>query len=152
MNIEIAPGVHRPPSRLLRTCIKAILSQPNHPKQLPRYLSIACVDSATMSELNAAYRGKNKPTNVIAVVFDDDAYRTGEIYICRDVLLAEARNQNKSYHAHLRHLLIHGLLHSLGYDHLEEDEAEAMEAMEIAVLATLHIANPYELSHVRPPA
>ena len=118
----------------------------------PTEVGIACVDLAESHELNLQYRGKDKPTNVLSFPSDIpeeilemlDARPLGDLVICIPVVLQEAEEQQKTPINHFTHLLVHGVLHLLGYDHeLGEVEAEEMESLEIAILAKLDIANPY---------
>lgn len=118
----------------------------------PTEIGIACVDVAESHELNLQYRGKDKPTNVLSFPSDIpeeilemlDARPLGDLVICIPVVLQEAEEQQKTPINHFTHLLVHGVLHLLGYDHeLGEVEAEEMESLEIAILAKLDIANPY---------
>lgn len=101
--------------------------------------------------LNRDYRGKDKPTNVLSfAALDGGTPPRGEIWSLGDVVLAlgvcrkEAKAQGKSLEQHLMHLVIHGVLHLLGYDHEADDEAERMEGLEIAALKRLGIGNPYD--------
>ena len=115
-------------------------------------IGIACVDLAESHELNMQYRGKDKPTNVLSFPSDIpeeildmlEARPLGDLVICIPVVLKEAKDQQKTPINHFTHLLVHGVLHLLGYDHeLGEVEAEEMESLEIEILAKLDIANPY---------
>ncbi|MCH4248945.1 MAG: rRNA maturation RNase YbeY [Acinetobacter populi] len=116
-------------------------------------IGIACVDVAASHELNLLYRQKDKPTNVLSFPSDIpaeilpmlDARPLGDLVICIPVVLSEAEQQHKSNMDHFSHLLVHGVLHLLGYDHeLGEQEAEEMEALEIEILAKLGLKNPYQ--------
>jgi probable rRNA maturation factor len=111
-------------------------------------LTIRITDEAEMRELNATYRGKDKPTNVLSFPFEAPPGLAlpllGDIIICAQVVADEAAEQDKPLEAHWAHMVIHGTLHLLGYDHIEEDEAVAMEGLEIELLAGLGYANPYE--------
>lgn len=105
--------------------------------------------------LNREFRGKDKPTNVLSFAnIDDESFadewsdgeeiELGDIIIALETMQAEAGNQNLTLHDHYCHLFAHGLLHLLGYDHIEADEAEHMESFEIAILKQMNINNPYE--------
>jgi len=115
-------------------------------------LVIRVVDEAEMQDLNARYRGLDKTTNVLSFPSDVpesikqelEAAPLGDIVICAPVVEAEAQAQGKPPMDHWAHLSIHGLLHLLGHNHEEEDEAVRMEAMEIACLETLGIPDPYK--------
>jgi len=111
-------------------------------------LTVRIVDEAEIRELNATYRGKDKPTNVLSFPFEAppgvDLPLLGDIIICAAVVAREAAEQGKPLEAHWAHMVIHGTLHLLGYDHIEEAEAEEMEGLEISLLADLGYANPYE--------
>ncbi|ENU28477.1 rRNA maturation RNase YbeY [Acinetobacter modestus] len=116
-------------------------------------IGIACVDLAESHELNLQYREKDKPTNVLSFPSDIpeemlnllDAEPLGDLVICIPVVLQEASEQQKTPIDHFTHLLVHGVLHLLGYDHeTSEAEAEEMEALEIEILKKLGIANPYQ--------
>ncbi|HCT1803625.1 TPA: rRNA maturation RNase YbeY [Acinetobacter baumannii] len=116
-------------------------------------IGIACVDLEESHQLNLQYREKDKPTNVLSFPSDIpeevlpmlDALPLGDLVICIPVLLQEALEQKKTAQNHFAHLLVHGVLHLLGYDHETSDEdAEEMEGLEIEILAKLNIANPYQ--------
>jgi len=110
-------------------------------------LTIRIVDSEESQNLNAQYRHQNKPTNVLSFPFEIPEGITlnllGDLVICADVLAIEAKEQNKKLFDHWAHIVIHGCLHLLGFDHISDTEALEMESIEIEILSTLNITNPY---------
>lgn len=106
-------------------------------------ITLRIVDPIEMTQLNFRYRGQNKPTNVLSFPLEEVPL-VGDIVICASVVAAEAQAQKKEIKAHWAHLTIHGVLHLLGYDHIEPAEAEYMEALEIRMLKDLGFSNPYE--------
>lgn len=110
-------------------------------------LTIRTVDSSESQMLNATYRGKDKPTNVLSFPFESDiplpVPLLGDLVICVPVMTQEAQEQGKSLDEHWAHLIVHGTLHLLGYDHIEDNEATEMERLEIKILSLFHIADPY---------
>ncbi|OAL77723.1 rRNA maturation RNase YbeY [Acinetobacter sp. SFB] len=115
-------------------------------------IGIACVDNGESHKLNLEYRQKDKPTNVLSFPSDLpeevlpllDAWPMGDLVICIPVVLQEAIDQNKTAIEHFTHMLVHGVLHLMGYDHeTSEADAEEMEGLEIKILAKLGFANPY---------
>ena len=110
-------------------------------------LSISLVNEALSQELNQEYRGINKSTNVISLEYastrESFGLLSGELILCDEVIIREAQEQSKSVLAHYAHMLIHGALHLQGYDHVEENDAEEMESIEICVLRELGFENPY---------
>jgi probable rRNA maturation factor len=113
-------------------------------------LSLVLADDATVRDLNARWRGKDAPTNVLAFASDEPPAK-GKPVLLGDVVLAyqtvarEAKEQEKRLADHLRHLVIHGVLHLLGYDHIKPAPAKRMEALETRILASLGVADPYRL-------
>lgn len=110
-------------------------------------LSIRLVDNEESQSLNREYRQKDKPTNVLSFPADlpdiVDIPLLGDLIICVPVVQQEALDQQKAVDEHWAHMVIHGTLHLLGYDHIEEQEAILMESIETDILSTLGIACPY---------
>ncbi|MEH6822680.1 MAG: rRNA maturation RNase YbeY [Motiliproteus sp.] len=110
-------------------------------------LCIRVVDEAESQQLNRDYRGKDKPTNVLSFPFEAppgiELNLLGDLVICAPVVAHEAQEQHKALNHHWAHLVIHGILHLLGYDHIEEQQAQIMESLETRLLAGLDIADPY---------
>jgi probable rRNA maturation factor len=126
----------------------------SHPRFAAANAAEACLalsDGATVRTLNRTYRGKDKPTNVLSFPASAGTAAGGKAAPCPlgDIVLAaetvrrEAEEQGLSPEHHFQHLVVHGLLHLLGLDHETEAEAEAMEGLEIEILATLGIGDPY---------
>ena len=117
-------------------------------------LSIRIVDEAESAELNQTYRHKSGPTNVLSFPCEVPAGvpndLLGDLVICAPVVEREALEQCKNSEAHWAHMVIHGVLHLRGYDHLQEDEAEHMEALEVEILDGLGYPNPYEIEEAEP--
>jgi len=107
--------------------------------------SVRLVGRAEGRSLNRDFRGRDYATNVLTFEYgrDPDGVAHGDIVICLPVLKQEAREQKKTLLDHAAHLTIHGCLHALGYDHIEEEEAQRMEALETRILADMGIADPY---------
>lgn len=120
----------------------------------PVELAVVLTDDRTVHRLNLRYRGKDAPTNVLsfaAAVDDADApppppgaaENLGDVLVAYETVAGEAQSEGKTCGDHLYHLIVHGILHLLGYDHLTGQEAEEMERLEVAVLAGLGLADPY---------
>ncbi len=107
-----------------------------------RGIAIALGDDALLQDLNARYRGKDRPTNVLSFATGEPD-RLGDIALSLQTLQAEARAQGKTLKAHFLHLVVHGTLHLLGHDHMAAGEARRMEGLERRVLEGLGIADPY---------
>lgn len=111
-------------------------------------LTIRFIDKEESVELNRTYLHKNSPTNVLS--FPNESIpgffstSLGDLAICAPLVDEEAKAQNKTLESHFAHLVIHGFLHLLGYDHIEEEESEEMEGLEIKILFKLGYKSPYE--------
>ena len=119
-----------------------------HLKITASELTIRVVDEGESQQLNNSYRQKNKPTNILSFPSELPDFieqpLLGDLIVCAPIVAHEALEQNKAWTAHWAHIIIHGTLHLLGYDHIEEQEAEHMEALEISILSELGMSNPYE--------
>ena len=116
-------------------------------RQTDAELVVRVVDEAESQQLNRDYRGMDKPTNVLSFPFDAppgvDIDLIGDLVICAPVVQREALEQGKAAEAHWAHMTVHGVLHLLGYDHIEDDQADEMEALERTILAGLNYPDPY---------
>ena len=118
-----------------------------------RELAVRIVGARESRRLNARYRGRDEPTNVLSFPAAEHLARIaptpaarpplGDLVLCSSVVASEARRQGKSLRAHWAHLIVHGALHLIGYDHVQPLDARRMERREIAVLRRLGFANPY---------
>lgn len=115
-------------------------------------VSLRIVTAKESQQLNAHWRGKNKSTNVLSFPVDnealeamseDGAFSLGDLAVCAQVVNSEAKEQQKEAAAHWAHMVIHGVLHLLGYDHETSRDAKVMEAIEIAILEEFGFSNPY---------
>ncbi len=121
----------------------------------PITVNLSLSNDAEVHTLNKQFRNMDKPTNVLSFAnIDDEAFEEtittadeielGDIIIALETMEREAKEQNISFHDHYCHLLAHGLLHLLGFDHQDDDEAEYMESFEVDILSNLNISNPYK--------
>lgn len=108
-------------------------------------LTIRVVGERESQQLNKTYRGKDKPTNVLSFGYGDQQV-LGDLIICAPVLRREALEQGKTLRAHWAHMVVHGCLHLLGYDHVQDGEARRMEAREIKILKGLGFPDPYQVT------
>jgi len=147
--------VHEPrwetldPAALLAASLAAVKEETDDPG-LARIVSALFTTDQEIQALNADWREKDKPTNVLSFPSDpipglpDEVQPLGDIALAFETCAREAKEKGVPLKDHATHLIVHGVLHLLGYDHVREDDAEAMEALEIMTLARLGIANPYE--------
>ena len=110
-------------------------------------VTIRVVDSSESQQLNNDYRGKDKPTNVLSFPFQVpegiELDLLGDLVICKQVVEQEALEQGKPLNAHWAHMVVHGTLHLLGYDHIIDAEADVMEALETEIMLELEFTDPY---------
>lgn len=110
-------------------------------------LCIRVVTPAESQTLNHTYRGKDKPTNVLSFPFEVPEgiplQLLGDLVICADIVKQEAEEQKKALFDHWAHMVVHGCLHLIGFDHINDAEAEEMESLEKKILASIDIADPY---------
>ena len=110
-------------------------------------LTVRIVDIEESQQLNCDYRGKDKPTNVLSFPFEAppgiELPLLGDLVVCKQVVEQEAQEQGKPLMAHWAHMLVHGSLHLLGYDHIDDDEADEMEGLETQIMTELGFVDPY---------
>ncbi len=136
-----------PDETALQNWIRAALEAACEPDCRAAEVSVRIVDDIESQELNARYRGKDKPTNVLSFPADLPPELNlpllGDLVICAPVVAREAQDQGKSLEAHWAHMLVHGCLHLLGYDHIDAADAEIMEALETRIITQLNYPPPY---------
>jgi probable rRNA maturation factor len=115
------------------------------PKNLEAEVSLLFSGDERIAELNQRWRGKSGPTNVLSFPAPKGQEMLGDIVLASGVVAREAGEQRKSFADHTTHLIVHGVLHLLGFDHEDEIEAEKMESREVTILKRLKIANPYSV-------
>ncbi|WP_244636734.1 rRNA maturation RNase YbeY [Limoniibacter endophyticus] len=137
-------------ARWLRDALDATIAEINLTSEAqPSELSLVFTDDTSIHALNRDWRNKDKPTNVLSFpAFDIAPGDTlppllGDIIIAYETVTREAALEEKPFEHHLTHLMVHGFLHLLGYDHETEQEAEEMEAIEVKILSRLSIPDPY---------
>lgn len=130
------------PAQIEQWINTALQDSPQHSEVVVRI-----VDEAESAQLNAQYRSKSGATNILSFPADLPAELginlLGDLVVCAPVLAKEALEQQKQADDHWAHIIIHGVLHLLGYDHLNDNDASIMESKEIELLQQLHISNPY---------
>jgi len=140
---------------LARRAVEAAFAVAANGPREPVEISLLLSDDASVQDLNRRWRGLDKPTNVLsfpasAPPSPDGTRPLGDLVLAWETVAREAEEEGKPVADHVTHLVVHGTLHLLGYDHEIEHEAEAMEAREIEALARLGIGNPYRDMAARP--
>ena len=128
---------------LLQNAIRTALSGTNYKAETE--ISLVLADDVFVQALNKQYREKDKPTNVLSFPQDEE-FSLGDIIMALETIQKEAEDQNKKFEDHAVHLAVHGTLHLLGFDHETDDEAAEMETLEIKILNSIGLKNPYETS------
>ncbi len=138
-------GSHLPAQSALEAWVDAVLA--HFPEETRTEVTIRFVDSDESRALNRDYRGRDRPTNVLSFPFEVptgiELPLLGDLVICHPVVMQEASEQGKRLEDHYAHLVVHGTLHLLGHDHVDETDADTMEQLERDILATFSIADPY---------
>jgi probable rRNA maturation factor len=150
LDVQVAIGAEAqhdcqvPLQQTLERWVRAALEPDNSDAQL----TLRIVDERECQQLNRQYRHKDEPTNVLSFPFEAPpgvpVPLLGDVVICAPVVAREAREQGKTAEAHWCHLVVHGVLHLLGFDHMEEDQAQLMEDHERRILEKLGFADPYQ--------
>jgi probable rRNA maturation factor len=136
------------PDALSRRAVEAAFSVASDAPREDSELSILLADDRRVQDLNRAWRGKDQPTNVLSFPSPEQPGQPGprhlgDIAMAFEILMRESLSEGKTLADHFTHLVVHGTLHLLGYDHELEAEAEIMEALEVKALAALGVADPY---------
>ena len=148
--VQYASDLDVPARAQVRRWVRAALSaarESGHRAVDDATLTIRLVDADEGRTLNRTFRDRDYATNVLTFQYDAaDRDVVADLVICIPLVVAEARAQKKEVSAHCAHLVVHGTLHACGYDHETPTQADAMEALERAVLARFHIADPYAVT------
>ena len=148
IDVQIACDAPVPPAADLMRWADCALERAAPASGSEGEICVRVVDETESRALNRRYREKDKPTNVLSFPFEAppgvDLDLIGDLVICAPVVQREALEQGKSPDAHWAHMTVHGVLHLLGHDHIEDDQAEQMEALERTILAALNFPDPYE--------
>ncbi|WP_455208210.1 rRNA maturation RNase YbeY [Kaarinaea lacus] len=142
---EFTIAAYIPDEQNVNSWIKSVLAMVGYEK--PAQVSVCVVDRQEITALNSQFRKKNQATNVLSFPYEAlpgvDVPLLGDIVICADVVNEESREQGKTAEQHWAHMIVHGVLHLLGHDHIDDADAQLMEALEIKILAQLGYSNPY---------
>ncbi|MAR93310.1 MAG: rRNA maturation RNase YbeY [Pseudomonadota bacterium] len=154
LDLQVAcPAPELPPLPTLTLWVQRTLQAAHYQAPAGRVpeLTLRIVDTGESRTLNHNYRGKDRPTNVLSFAFDGPEdlplALLGDLVICAPVVIREAREQHKTTLAHWAHMVVHGTLHLLGYDHIDTEAATTMEALEVQILDRLGFADPYVIDN-----
>lgn len=130
------------PMELMQDCLDTTLAD------LDTFVCVTALETSEMQAINLEHRGIDKATNVLAFKANLPAELAklaalGDLLICPPIIMQQAKEQHKQYNHHLAHILIHGCLHLLDYDHINSNDSAIMEAKEVAILQKFNITNPY---------
>lgn len=149
LDLQIAldtSGIQLPTEEQIRDWVSAALEG----RLAEAEITVRIVDEVESEQLNVQYRHKSGPTNVLSFPFESDVPveipLLGDIVICAPVVVREAVEQHKEPLSHWAHILLHGTLHLLGFDHISDEDADTMERTEIQLMQKLGFSNPYEVS------
>jgi probable rRNA maturation factor len=141
-----------PDSQQIQAWVAAVIADADVDVNGETEISVRVVDAEEMQSLNREYRDQDKPTNVLSFpageligIPDDQARLLGDVVICAGVVSDEATEQGKALADHWGHMLVHGTLHLLGYDHIKSIEAAEMERLEVQILTSQGVADPYRV-------
>ena len=141
-----------PDAKNIRECVVSAIIAANGAAMDRSEVSVRVVDIEEMRALNREYRDKDEPTNVLSFpageitgLPDDEGGVLGDVVICAAIVRDEAVEQKKALADHWRHMLVHGTLHLFGYDHMTDAEATEMEGLEVRILTSLGVADPYRV-------
>ena len=142
---DVSADIYIPDEQLVTSWIEAVIKEIKY--ENPVQVSFCVVNKQEITTLNNKYRNMNKTTNVLSFPYESmpgiEVPLLGDIVVCAEVVNEEAQQQNKSLPQHWAHMVVHGLLHLLGYDHIEDADAQIMESVEIQVLSNIGFSNPY---------
>ena len=140
----VSKSTQLPTAEQFKAWVNAVLVDESEDSEIV----IRIVDEDEMIRFNEQYRGKKGATNILSFPFDPpegtDSQLLGDLLVCAPIVELEAKQQNKNLEHHWAHMIIHGVLHLIGYDHINDMDAEEMEALEIKILIKIKINNPYE--------
>ena len=148
LSVDRSTHLPSPTDDEIRSWVSHALAQTERLSDDIPELSVRITDNDEAAHFNQTYRAQSGPTNVLSFAADlppeADCGLLGDLVICAPVVNREAREQHKSSQAHWAHIIVHGVLHLLGYDHIDDTDAEQMEALETAIMLGLEFPPPYE--------